>query len=120
MPVVDVLVVGADAAAVEPGLASALANHIAAVLGAPPGRVWVRCQILSAEHYAENAQGPADLPAFLKILHAELPPPDALAAEASELARVVAACLKRPVERIHIEYAPAGRGRVAFGGQLLR
>jgi hypothetical protein len=32
----------------------------------------------------------------------------------------VAECTSRPKELVHVAYQPAGRGRVAFGGHLLR
>ena len=94
-------------------------DTIASVLGAEPGRVWVRIQPLPLSCYAENNSDEVLYPVFLKVLHAELPATEALAAEAAALAGAVGAGLGRPSELIHIEYAVPGKGRVAFGGRLL-
>jgi hypothetical protein len=42
-----------------------------------------------------------------------------LAAQAQAISTAVAACLLCSADHVHVEYAPAGRGRVAFGGRLL-
>lgn len=121
MPIVDVQLVGREAAA-PAGLARAIADALAPPLGAAAGRVWVRLATLPPSAYAENgvAHDETPQPVFVTVLHADLPPAEALAAEAATLAQALAACLACPVERVHVEYAPAGRGRIAFGGRLLR
>jgi phenylpyruvate tautomerase PptA (4-oxalocrotonate tautomerase family) len=120
MPIVDVQVVVEAGKAAPEGAAKALANTLAQVLQTEPGRVWVRLEQLAAENYAENGEGERVLPVFVKVLHADLPPTAALAAQALAMAQAVAACLSRNSGQVHIEYAPPGRGRVAFGGKLLR
>ena len=121
MPIVDVQLVGDAPGHPEPPLAASIAEALAAVLGSPPGRLWVRLAVLPAAAYAENgtvrAAGPG--PVFVRVLHADLPAPEALAREARAMAEAVALCVACPAERVHVEYAPPGRGRVAFGGQLL-
>lgn len=115
MPIVDVHCVGAPVPA-----ADALADVIGDALHQPPGRVWVRLHPLPAEHYAENGdplQGA--LPIFVSILHARPPAGAALRAEVAALTQAVAAACGRPAERVHLEYAPAGAGRIAFGGRLV-
>jgi hypothetical protein len=57
---------------------------------------------------------------FITVLHADLPPREALAGQALALSKAVSACLGREFEHVHVEYAPSGRGRVAFGGRLLQ
>ena len=115
MPIVDVHCVGASLPA-----ADALADVIGDALHLPPGRVWVRLHPLPAEHYAENG-GPLQgaLPVFVTILHARPPSGAALKAEVAALTRAVAGVCGRPAERVHVEYAPAGAGRIAFGGRLV-
>ena len=122
MPIIDVELVVGERATTRAGLAQRLADAAARVLGAPPGRVWVRLRELPAGNYAENAVdlAAADLPAFVTVLHAKPPTGTALAAEATALGIAVAGCLGVPPERVHVEYAPPGSGRVAFGGALVR
>ena len=120
MPIVDVELV-VEGTSVPAGVASRLVEALAGVFSSPPGRVWVRLSVLPSTHYAENgAQGPAALPVFVRVLHADLPSDDVLAAQAQAVSNAVAACVARPSQSVHVEYAPAGRGRVAFGGRLLR
>jgi phenylpyruvate tautomerase PptA (4-oxalocrotonate tautomerase family) len=121
MPIVDVQLVAGDSFAPE-GMASRLAEALAEVLSAPPGRVWVRLSVLSSALYSENGAqgGAAALPAFVRVLHADLPSPEAMAAQAQAISKAVAACIHGSSHLVHVEYAPAGRGRIALGGQLLR
>lgn len=120
MPIVDVQLVGNGSEAPE-GLASRLAEALASVFSAPPGRVWVRLALLSKAQYAENGvnAAAASFPVFVRVLHADLPSVQLLATEAEATAHAVAECLECSSEQVHVEYAPAGRGRVAFGGRLL-
>lgn len=117
MPVVDVLWAGALPPAAE-ALAAHLADVIGDVLGLDPGRVWVRLDGIG--HYAENG-GPleGEPPVFVRMLHARPPVGEALKAEITALTAAIAAAAGRPTHLVHLEYAPAGAGRVAFGGRLV-
>ena len=121
MPIVDVEIV---AAAPPAAGVAALADALGAALDCPPGRAWVRLRYLAADAYAENAMAspnaPAELPIFVTVLHARPPTGAALDAEVEAIARTVAAWAGRPIELVHVLYAPAGVGRQAFGGVLLR
>ena len=121
MPIVDVEIVGAAPRAA--GVA-ALADALGAALGCAPGRAWVRLRHLAADGYAENAtpapDGAADFPVFVTVLHARPPAGATLDAEVGAITRAVAAWAGRSAERVHVLYAPAGMGRQAFGGVLLR
>ena len=121
MPIIDVHVVVPEAATLPAALASSLADALGRVLAAAPGHAWLRLHTLDAGCYAENdcLLGDQDLPVFVTVLHARWPPADALARQAEALARAVAAVLGRDAQRVHVEFAPAGAGRVAFGGRLL-
>lgn len=118
MPILDVCWVGAlPADAAE--LASRLADAAGDALNAAPGRVWVRLHPLPAEHYAENGGPvPGAPPLFVRILHARPPAGAALQAEVAALTAARARASGRPAERVHLEYAPAWAGRMAFGGRL--
>ena len=120
MPIVDIEVVAEAGKGVPGGSAQALADALAEVFQAAPSRVWVRLEHLAEDAYAENGDAERVLPVFVKVLHADLPPQAVLAAQAKALAKAVGACLGRNPEQVHIEYAPPGRGRVAFGGELLQ
>ena len=121
MPIVDVRPVVSASHKLPTDAAQMLADSIARVLNAKAGRVWVRMTELPGEKYAENGTTLEvnDLPVFVQILHADWPEEDARLKEAEALAAAVAASLGRQVEQVHIEYAPPGRGRVAFGGKLV-
>ncbi len=121
MPIVDVRPVVSASQHLPADAAQVIADSIAGVLSADTGRIWVRLTELPKDRYAENGivVDDNDLPVFVQVLHAELPTEDARVQEAKALAVAVAASLGRQVERVHIEYAPPGRGRVAFGGKLV-
>lgn len=117
VPILDLMLVAHTA---PPGLAQAVADAAAGVLNTAPGRVWVRVHLLPPAHYAENGVAALEpLPAFVTVLHAHPPDGEARAAEALALAQAFAPLLQRPPERVHIEYAAAGAGRIAFGGRLV-
>ena len=122
MPICDVLCIGDDdGATAEPsGRAAALADALGAVWPSPPGRVWVRLQLMAASAYAENggAVDPSALPVFVTLTLARWPEADRLAAEIRAVAQAVAGCIGRDVERVHVELAPPAAGRMAFGGEL--
>ncbi len=119
MPIVKALLVSTDHQRVPDGAAQSIANAVAQVLGQAPGRVWVTLQQVSAGAYAENGTAEPPCPVFIEVLHADLPTPEELAAEARALTEAVARSRGRPPDLVHVEYAAPGRGRVAFGGHLL-
>ena len=121
MPIVDVQLVTPDGHA--PTVSSTnLADALANVFNAKPGSVWVRLSVLPSNLYAENgvAQGQIPNPVFVRVMYADLPAMEVLESQARAIALAVGQCLARPSELVHIEFAPASRGRVAFGGTLLR
>lgn len=121
MPIVDVQFVGSGED-VSPNLTAELADALGQVFEARPGSVWVRLTILPSNQYAENGVPRARLPspAFVRVMHADLPPTDKLVTQSQVLATVISGHLKVPTDLVHIEYSPSGRGRVAFGGNLLQ
>lgn len=121
MPVVDVELVCEAEAEFAAVSAQALADALGGAFGSPAGRTWVRARWLSRSAYAENqaALAPSELPVFVIVMHAHPPAGDALAAEVVAVTTTVAACLGRPPERVHVQYAPAAAGRQAFGGRLV-
>lgn len=121
MPIVDVELVratGRDAPSVS---ADAPASALGAVFGSPPGHAWVRVRFRPSPAYAGNdlESSPEQLPVFVADLQARWPGDAALAGQVREVTDAVAACLSLPPESVHVEYAPEGAGRQAFGGTLV-
>lgn len=121
MPIVDLAIVVAHEAPLPSEIAQALADACAAALNTPAGRLWLRLQRIPSDHYAENGfkLNSEELPVFVTVLHASLPAGPALKSEMAALTTAVAHVTGRPRDRVHIEYAPPGRGRLSFGGQLV-
>lgn len=124
MPIVDIELVCQSEAAFRTVSANALADAIGSALGSAAGRTWVRLRCLDRQAYAEN-QVPAetmsadDLPVFVTILAARPPAMPALRDEVLKITKVVATCVGRAAQRVHVQYAPAAAGRQAFGGTLV-
>lgn len=121
MPIVDIELVCAPEPEITQGLAVNLADALGQVFASPPGHTWVRLRYLDCDAYAENQSvvGTDELPVFATVLHAHLPEGDALAVEVRAITSVLASCLARSVERVHVQYAPAAACRQAFGGVLV-
>jgi phenylpyruvate tautomerase PptA (4-oxalocrotonate tautomerase family) len=122
VPILEVEIVLRPRETLPADLAAQLADRAAAALGSQPGGTWVKLRTLAPEQYAEGGGGPPEgvFPVFVSVLKTDLPSPDQLAAEIANLTEAIArACGRRP-ENVHILYQPPARGRIAFGGRLLR
>ena len=121
MPIVDVEIVCDAAQAAGVVSASALADALGQAFGSAPGQTWVRLRLLDRLAYAENSVplGPSDGPIFVTVQHAHLPDGAALQAELAAVTQAVARSVGRAVDRVHVQYAPPGAGRQAFGGRLV-
>jgi phenylpyruvate tautomerase PptA (4-oxalocrotonate tautomerase family) len=121
MPIVDVELVCTPGAGDAEVSARSLADALGHVFGSPPGSTWVRLHALARGAYAENGVelGAAAGPAFVTVLHAHPPSGAELAAEVTAITHAAAACLRLPPDSVHVEYAPSGAGRLAFGGRIV-
>jgi phenylpyruvate tautomerase PptA (4-oxalocrotonate tautomerase family) len=122
MPIVTVeIVAGADDAMAQ-DLAQSLADAIGGALKSPPGQTWVRVCSIARGQYAENEAllDAAQLPVFVTILKKQTPERAELEREVTALTGAVAQIVGRPATCVHIEYAPAAAGRLAFGGVLVQ
>lgn len=121
MPIVDVELVVERGRVVADGLAQSLADAIGDTLHSPQGRTWIRLRLLGKDCYAENdaPREAAVLPVFVNVLQRKPPEGAELAAEVTELTAVIAKATGRPLSCVHVEYAPAAAGRIAFGGRLV-
>lgn len=119
MPIVDIEIVADRKLA--PGLATRLAYALAPIFGGPANGTWVKVRHLEVGDYAEGDGGPSGevRPVFVTILKADPPAGDELAEEVGKVVEAVAAACEHPVENVHVIYESAGRGRVAFGGNLI-
>ena len=122
MPIVDVLIVCKAPEQVRAVSAQGLADSLGQVFQSAPGRTWVRTQTMAAAGYAENGVrlDDSELPAFVTVTHSHLPESGALAIEVHAVTAAVAKCIGRTNERVHVQYAPPGAGRQAFGGKLVK
>lgn len=120
MPILTVEIVGEMPS--SPDLLAAACAAIAGdVLGSAPGGTWVKLRALPAAHYAENgpALAPSEWPVFVSVLQRQPPTGAALQREMRVLTEGLARVLGRPSERVHLEYEPAGAGRLSFGGRFV-
>ena len=121
MPIFDIRFVASESAQAKAPSAQELADALGKALGSPPGRTWVRLHAHPAAQYAENEARieEGEHPVFVSVLLAHLPNAEARPEQVQAITMAVAKCFVRPEERIHVEYSPAGAGRLAFGGKLV-
>jgi phenylpyruvate tautomerase PptA (4-oxalocrotonate tautomerase family) len=120
MPILDIEPVLPDGVAAPS--AQALADAAGRVFGTAPGHTWVRLRRLAPSAYAENGAAVAAdaLPVFVTVLHAHPPLGEALAQQVQALTTAMADVFGIAPQRVHVQIAPAGVGRQAFGGTLVR
>lgn len=120
MPLIEVEVVADDELSAT--LAAGLAEAAGGALDAPAGQTWVRLRRLTTASYAESGGGPpaSARPVFVQVLHARLPDEATLGQQAAALSAAVGEVCGRPADQVHVVFSPAGAGRMAFGGRLLR
>ena len=104
--------------AMPDGLASTLADALGEVLGADPGKVWVRVRSLPDAQYAENLSA-APQPVFVSLLMRKPPTGDLLRLQVEQVTYAVARICRCPPDNVHVLLEPAARGRIAFGGHLV-
>jgi phenylpyruvate tautomerase PptA (4-oxalocrotonate tautomerase family) len=121
VPIIDIELVCQSEAEFYAVSAAKIASASAKVFASPKGRTWVRLRYLGSECYAENEQclSAIELPVFVTVLHTRPPEESALVAEVLALTQAIAEAVARPQDRVHVQYAPAGAGRQAFGGVLV-
>jgi phenylpyruvate tautomerase PptA (4-oxalocrotonate tautomerase family) len=122
MPIVTVEVVAGTDDAMADDIAQLLADAIGRALESPPGQTWVRVRSVARDQYAEN-DAPLDaaqLPVFVTILKKQTSERAKLEAEVLALTLAIAKVVGRPAACVHLEYAPAATGRLAFGGVLVQ
>ncbi|HEX4924310.1 MAG TPA: hypothetical protein VFV50_09495 [Bdellovibrionales bacterium] len=116
MPILDVEIVG-ELSVSEP--AQALADAAGTVLKTRVGGTWVKLRRLDPGDYAENGPNTPQ-PVFVNILASKSFDQSEFERVAQELAAAFAAVLRRPIENIHVLLEPSAKGRIAFGGSLVK
>jgi phenylpyruvate tautomerase PptA (4-oxalocrotonate tautomerase family) len=111
-----------DDAMPTPEQLQSLADALGELFGSRPSGTWVRARQQQRAYYAENMIefGSEMRPVIVEVLKSELASGQDLAIEAAAVCALVAQILGRRTENVHVVYQPAARGRVAFGGQLVR
>lgn len=111
-----------DDAMPTPEQLQVLADALGELFGSRPSGTWVRARQQQRAYYAENMIdfGPEMRPVIVEVLKSELESGKHLAVEAAAVCALVAQTLGRRMENVHVIYQPPARGRVAFGGQLVR
>ena len=116
------LIVQHDAERVGKDTLQTLADELGVYFDSEPSGTWVEVEYLPVEQYVENRlELPEDMkPTLVYVLRHDLPSEEEVAREAMDLARLVSKRLQRPRRNTHIFYEPPGKGRIAFGGRLVR
>lgn len=111
-----------DDAMPTPEQLQSLADALGELFGSQPSGTWVRARQQQRAYYAENMIefSPDMRPVIVEVLKSEPEAGKSLAIEAAAVCAVVAQIMGRRTENVHVIYEPAARGRVAFGGQLVR
>ena len=125
MPIIDIELVCHSESELSAVSVHALADALGTALSTVPGRTWVRMRYLGSNAFAENQISSADiaakgLPVFVTVLVTRPPEMPARATAIKTITAVVAACVGRSPDRVHVQYAPAAAGRQAFGGKLVQ
>jgi len=122
MPIVTVELVDDPGRPLERSLTQSLADVIGRVLNSPPGQCWVRLRLLPRDAYAENDAlvDEGGLPVFVTLLERRPPVGAKLQDQITALTHAIAQVVGRPADCVHVEFAPAAVGRVAFGGKLVQ
>ncbi len=123
MPIIRLkLVVQHDTERLEKNTLQTLADDLGEYFDSEPSGTWVEAEYVPVEQYAENRLELSEdtKPTLVYVLRHDLPAEEEVAREAMDLARIVSERLQRPRRSTHIIYEPPGKGRIAFGGRLVR
>lgn len=120
MPLIDVEIVLRSDETMPREMASELADQLAEIFGSPKNGTWVKVHGIPEIYYAENGGKEAGVyPVFVSILKARLPATEEMQREIDAIIEVIAQICKRDPALVHLIYQPEGKGRVAFGGNIV-
>ena len=120
MPLVDVEIILKPQETIPEAIASELADRLGQIFGSPRNGTWVKVRGSAELYYAENGGKEEGIyPVFVTVLKAELPDRKAMQMEVDTVIAAVGQICHRPPGLVHVIYQPEGKGRVAFGGQIV-
>lgn len=121
MPIVDVEIVLKPDQTISDEMASQLADELGTIFGSSKNGTWVKVYGITDRLYAENGGKPADVyPVFVSVLKASLPASEEIQREIDAIVEAVAKICRRDSAYVHVIYQPEGKGRVAFGRQVVK
>ena len=121
MPIVEIEIVLKPGEAISSEMASELADQLGKIFDSPWNGTWVKVQGIPELQYAENG-GKEDgvYPAFVRLLKSRRPDTEEMQREVELITGAVAQICKRPSSLVHVIYEPEAKGRVAFGGKIVK
>lgn len=122
MPIITIqLVVPRKDLELSPQVVQDLADGLGGLFDCSPGSLWLRVSYLSRDQYAENQTALSDRlqPSFIEVQLADEPTEEMRSQLAQQVALLASSITERALENTHVIFAPAARGRIAFGGRLL-
>jgi phenylpyruvate tautomerase PptA (4-oxalocrotonate tautomerase family) len=121
MPIFEIDIVTRRGETLPDALACELADGLGAALDAAPESVWVRVTAVEAHRYAENGMGAEHpFPVFVKFTASEPPEGARLENRVAQITQVVSRIAGRPAGNVHVLVDAAAKGRIAFGGKLVK
>ena len=121
MPIVDVEIVLKPDETVSVEMASQFADELGPIFGSSKNGTWVKVYGIMEGFYGENGGKPADVyPVFVSVLKASLPAPEEIQREIDAIVEAIAKICRRDSAFVHVIYQPEGKGRVAFGGKMVK
>lgn len=121
MPIVDVEIVLKPEETLREKTVSELADQLGEIFGSSKNGTWLKVHGIPSNHYAENGGKEEGVyPIFVSVLKSKLPHPDEMQKEVDAITGAVATTCNRSASLVHIIYLPEGKGRVAFGGKIVK
>jgi phenylpyruvate tautomerase PptA (4-oxalocrotonate tautomerase family) len=121
MPIIDIEVVARRGEVLPETLAKDLADHLGAAFDATPGKVWVRLRTLDGTRYGENDMGDKrPFPVFVTYTASQVPEGEQLKGRIAKITETVARLTERAPGNVHVLVEPAAKGRIAFGGRIVK
>ena len=120
MPIVIVDIIG-DPTQGEEGLAQRLADACSPAFPPEHREVWLQVRFTPARDWAVSGGATQNrpLPVLVSVTREVNPQGKDLALEVRGITQAVAHALARTEQDVIVTYEPSGKGRMAFGGNLL-
>lgn len=121
MPVINIEIVLKPDETILDEMASQFADELGTIFGSSKNGTWVKVYGITERFYAENGGKQAEVyPVFVSVLKASLPAAAEMQREIDAIVEAVARICKRESTFVHVIYQPEGKGRVAFGGKVVK